>query len=111
MLTTQLQLAPRSRMCIAKTSAPSICLHGMDRDTLTFIFTKLCIVHKYYHSQWVNTHCQTQLYVTVMLHGVYLPIELYNTTGWIHSKYRVLQKELYNFESLQKFIQRTYTTF
>jgi hypothetical protein len=26
-------------------------------------------------------------------------------------KYRVFKKELYNFESLQKFIQRTYTTF
>ena len=28
-----------------------------------------------------------------------------------YSMYRVFQKELYNFESVQKFIQRTYTTF
>jgi hypothetical protein len=27
------------------------------------------------------------------------------------SKYRVFQKELYNFESLYKFIQRAYTVF
>jgi hypothetical protein len=31
--------------------------------------------------------------------------------GKIKEIYRVFQKELYNFESLYKFIQRTYTTF
>jgi len=31
--------------------------------------------------------------------------------GYTVNKIQVFQKELYNFESLQKFIQRTYTRF
>jgi hypothetical protein len=65
-------------------------------STHKFVWLKTLYFYKYYVRLSLRHESKSTLNVTSQLNN---------------GIYRVFQKELYNFESLEKFIQRTYTTF